>query len=94
MKRSEKFRQANREAKATCYATLAVILFWCVAGFGLSGLDITIFSTPLWVIGGCVGTWLFAIVVAVYLANHVIQDVDLDESEFESGYLEKEDHKR
>lgn len=77
MKRSEKFRQANYEAKMTCYATLAVILFWIAAGFGLSGLDVTLWNTPLWVIGGCIGTWLFAVAVAFWLAEHVIQDVDM-----------------
>ena len=29
MKRSDKFRQANREALATVLATIAVIIFWC-----------------------------------------------------------------
>ena len=31
MKRSDKFRQANREALATVIATIAVIIFWCLA---------------------------------------------------------------
>ena len=35
MKRSDKFRQANREALATVLATIAVIIFWCLAGFGI-----------------------------------------------------------
>ena len=34
MKESAKFKQANREAKATVMATVLVILFWCAAGFG------------------------------------------------------------
>ena len=46
MKRSEKFRRANHEAKVTCLATLAVILFWTLAGFGLSAFDISFFDTP------------------------------------------------
>ena len=37
------------------------------------------FHTPLWIIGGTVGTWLFAIVVAVFLSKRVIADVDLDD---------------
>ncbi len=36
MKRSEQFRQANREAKTTVLATIVVILFWIAAGFGLA----------------------------------------------------------
>ena len=35
MNRKEKFKQANREANATWLALLIVIVFWCVAGFGL-----------------------------------------------------------
>lgn len=81
MKQSDKFRQANKEAKATCWATLAVIVFWCVAGFGLADVDISILHTPLWVIGGCVGTWLFSIAVSVYLAKYVFKDMDLDDEE-------------
>lgn len=79
MKRSEQFRQANREAKITCYATLSVIIFWCLAGFGLSESDIKILDTPVWVWGGCVGTWIFAIIVAVFLAQKVITDMEFDE---------------
>lgn len=81
MKRSDKFRQANKEARSTLWATLAVIVFWVLAGFGLSGTNIEIFSTPLWVIGGCIGTWLFAIGVAIYLANCVFKDISLEEEE-------------
>lgn len=81
MKRSDKFRQANREAKSTILATLAVIVFWLLAGFGLAGINVTIFHTPLWVVGGCIGTWLFAILVSIYLADYVFKDIDLDEEE-------------
>ena len=79
MKRSDKFRQANREAKATVWATLAVIIFWIAAGFGLADSSITFFDTPIWVLGGCIGTWLFSIVVSIYLGNYVIKDVNLEE---------------
>lgn len=81
MKRSDKFRQANREAKSTILATLAVIVFWLLAGFGLAGINVTIFHTPLWVLGGCIGTWFFAILVSIYLADYVFKDIDLDEEE-------------
>lgn len=81
MKRSEKFRQANREALATVVAAIAVIIFWCLAGFGLADSDITILHTPLWVWGGCVGTWIFAIIVTVILSEKVFVNFDLDEKE-------------
>ena len=78
MKRSEKFRQANREAKATVVAAAAVIIFWCIAGFSLADIDISFLSTPLWVWGGCVGTWLFAILVTVILSKKVFVNFSLD----------------
>ena len=81
MKRSEKFRQANREAIATVVAAIAVIIFWCLAGFGSADSDITILHTPIWVWGGCVGTWIFAIIVTVILSEKVFVNFDLDEKE-------------
>ena len=81
MKRSEKFRQANREAKATVVAAAAVILFWCIAGFGLADVDITFYHTPIWVWGGCVGTWLFAILVTFILSEKIFVNFDLDNEE-------------
>jgi len=85
MKRSEKFRQANREAKTTVLATIVVILFWIVSGFGLADSDIVIMDTPIWVIGGCIVSWLFAVAVAWWLANYVIKDVDMDEDAAAKG---------
>lgn len=79
MKRSEKFRQANREAKATITATLAVIIFWYLAGFGLAEVDISLWHTPLWVWGGCVGTWIFAVLVTIFLTKKVFINFDLDD---------------
>ncbi len=85
MKRSEQFRQANREAKTTVAATVVVILFWIVSGFGLAGSDIVVFDTPIWVIGGCIVSWLFAVVVAWWLAEYVIKDVDTKDGSATEG---------
>lgn len=76
---AEKMRQANREAKATVVALVLTVLVWIALGFGLAGAGIEIFHTPIWIIGGTVGTWLFAIVVAVFLSKRVIADVELDD---------------
>ena len=81
MKRSEKFRQANREAKATVLATVAVITFWWIAGFGLADVNVSYLHTPLWVWGGCLGTWIFAILVTLFLTKKVFVDFDLDDEE-------------
>lgn len=83
MNRKEKFKQANREANATWLALLIVIIFGASPGFGLSGVKIEFFQTPLWVWAGCIGTWLFAIAVSVILANYIFKDMDLDDKEDE-----------
>jgi uncharacterized membrane protein YhdT len=90
MKEAEKFRQANREAKATALATIVVILFWWAAGFGLSEIDADYLHTPLWVWGGCIGTWIFAIAVSIYLARFVFVDVSLDSIDPNPAEADKE----
>lgn len=50
MKRKEKLRQIAKEAKSVLWAVIAIIVFWIVAGFGVSKLHITVFHTPLWAI--------------------------------------------
>lgn len=77
----EKLAQANREARATVVALIATIIVWIVLGFGLAGLDVQLFHTPLWVIGGTLGTWLFAIAVCVFLERRVFVDFSLDDEE-------------
>ncbi|MBR0404864.1 MAG: YhdT family protein [Eggerthellaceae bacterium] len=77
----QKHEQANREAIATIVALVVTIVVWIVCGFGLSGLDVTLFHTPLWVIGGTVGTWICSIVVVVVLAKRFFVGFDLDEDD-------------
>ncbi len=79
----EKMAQATREAKATCVALVLMVLVWVVLGFGLSGLELELFSTPLWVIGGTVGVWLVSIVIVVVLRLCVFEDFDLGEEKGE-----------
>lgn len=86
----ERMRQANREAKVTVAGAAVVVICWLIFGFGLYGIDITIFSTPLWIIMGCLGTWVVALVVSIVLATKVIEDCPLDEDDFGRKY-QKED---
>lgn len=85
MKRSDKFRQANREAAATLAAAVAVIIFWYLAGFGLEDAKISIFHTPLWFWTGVVGTWIFATLLVMALTKFVFKDFDLDDEDNGSG---------
>lgn len=75
----EKLAQADREAKAAVVGLVLTIIVWLVCGIGLSGLDVKVFGTPLWIIGGTLGTWAFSIVVAVVLGKHVFVDFDLND---------------
>lgn len=74
-------RQANREAKATVVALVLTVIAWAVLGFGVAPLNIEVFHTPLWIVTGTVGTWVFAIIVAVVMSKRVIVDVDLDDAD-------------
>ena len=80
----DKLDQATKEAKATVVALVAVVAVWILLGFGLAGSDIMLFHTPIWVIGGTVGTWLFTIAVCVFLAKKVFMDFDLGEEEVDN----------
>lgn len=75
----DKLRQANKEAKATVVALVLTVLVWIVGGFGLAQFDVQIFSTPIWVIGGTVGVWVFAIGATLVLSKFVFKDFDLGE---------------
>lgn len=77
----EKFEQINREARATGVVLLLIVLFWTVAGLGLSHIDIVIYHTPLWILTGCIGTWVFAIAAVVFLVKKVFRDIPFDEEE-------------
>lgn len=77
----DKMLQANREAKAAVVGLVLTIVVWAMLGFGLSGCDAKVVGTPVWVVGGTIGTWVFAIVVSVVLGRFVFEDFDLDEEE-------------
>ena len=72
----DKLAQTNREAKATAAALAVIVAVWLVGGFGLAGFDVQLFGTPLWIIAGCMGTW-----VAIVLARFVFADFPLDDEE-------------
>ena len=77
----QKHEQANREALATIVALINTIVVWVVCGFGLAGLDVQVFHTPLWVVGGTLGTWVCSIVVVVVLAKKFFVGFDLDDED-------------
>ena len=77
----QKLEQANREAFATVVALVVTIVVWIACGFGLSGLDVEVFHTPLWIVGGTLGTWACAIIVSVVLAKRFFVGFDLDDEQ-------------
>ena len=81
MNRKQKYGQIRREAIACFWALVAIIVFWTIAGIGVSRLNITIFHTPLWAITGCIGTWIFSVVLVIWLVKHVFMDFSLDDDE-------------
>ncbi len=76
-----KMRQANREALATVAALFVIVVTWLSWGLGLADSDVELFSTPLWIIGGCVGTWLVTVGCAIVLGKGVFANFSLDDEE-------------
>ena len=74
---AEKFSLVRREALYTGLALAGLIIFWLIAGFGLSSLDVKIFHLPLWAFAGSIGVWIFAIFVSWVLSRKLFRDVDL-----------------
>ena len=86
MKRSEKFRQANREAKATVVATWRrSSFFWWLAGFELADIDISFWHTPLVGLGRLCRNMAVCHFVTVILSEKVFKNFDLDDKEDNSN---------
>lgn len=76
---AQKFSLVKREATFTGLALFGLIIFWLVAGFGTSQLDIKIFHLPLWAVLGSFGVWIFAIGISFFLSRKLFKDIDLEE---------------
>lgn len=83
MKRKEILKQIKKEARATIIVLVVLVAVWCVLGFGVSRLDITFFHTPLWAVTGCLGTWVFSILIVWWLIRKVYRNFELTETEGE-----------
>ena len=81
----EKLQQANREALAAVIGLAATIVVWALLGFGVAQTGIIVFSTPLWIITGCFGTFVFAVVLSIVMAKFVMHDVGLEDDEGEGA---------
>lgn len=79
MSEYEKYQQIKREARWTGLALFVLVLFWLLAGFGLSGLPGEVLGMPLWAVTSSVGVWFFAILLVKLLTSLVFQDMELDE---------------
>ena len=74
---AQKFSLVRREAIYTGLALIGLIIFWLIAGFGTSSLDVKIFHIPLWAVLGSVGVWFVAILISFVLSKVLFTDVDL-----------------
>ena len=78
---AEKMRRADKEALYTVVALAVIVVAWIVGGIGLSGLDVEVASTPVWIIGGTVGPWLVAVIIAIVFAKRIFANFSLDDEE-------------
>ena len=80
---AQKMRRADKEALYSVVALGIIVVAWIVGGVGLSALDLEIASTPVWIIGGTVGPWLVAVIIAVVFAKRIFANFSLDDEEGE-----------
>ena len=73
---AQNFSLVKREAIYTGIALIGLIIFWFIAGFGTSALEIRIFHVPLWAILGSIGVWLVAILISAILSKKLFTDID------------------
>ena len=74
---AQKFSLVKREAIYTGVALAGLIIFWLIAGFGMSSVEMKIFHLPLWAVLGSVGVWFFAIIISAILSKKMFKDVEL-----------------
>ena len=78
MNDAQKFSLVKREAIYTGLALVGLIIFWLIAGFGMSSSDVKIFHLPLWAVLGTIGVWFVAIAISFVLSKILFRDVDLE----------------
>ncbi len=76
-----KMRQANREALATVAALFVIVVTWLSWGIGMADSDIEVFSPPIGIIGGCVGTWIVTVLAAIVLGKGLFANFNLDDDD-------------
>lgn len=79
MEYEEKLKQCDRECAIAIAGLSLTIIVWLACGFGLSGVDVVIFSTPLWIVAGLGGTFIFACAFAIVFAKFFMKDIHLEE---------------
>ena len=84
MEYSDKLKQCDRECAFAILGLLLTAIVWFVCGFGLSHINVTIFSTPLWIFAGLGGTFLFACIFSIVFAKFIMKDISLEEEETEA----------
>ena len=75
---AEKFSLIKREAIYTGLALVGLIIFWLIAGFGTSSINLKIFHLPIRAFLGSIGVWIFAIVISFVLSRKLFTDIDLE----------------
>lgn len=72
------YTEISKEAKLTGLSLILLILFWLLAGFSSSVMEIKIFEVPFWAIAGTIGVWFFGITISVILSK-IIKDTNFSE---------------
>ena len=79
MKYKNKLEQCDSECKVALSGLALTIIVWLICGFGLSAVDVEIFSTPIWIVAGLGGTFIFACLFSIIFAKFFMKDIALEE---------------
>ena len=75
MKLKDKYRQIKNEAGACVIALLVLMYSGRSRDLASAIWDITVYHTPLWAITGCLGPWVFSIIMVVWMVKKVFKDL-------------------
>ena len=79
MEYKDKLKTCDRECAFAILGLILTVCVWLICGIGFSASDVIIFSTPLWIVAGLVGTFLFACIFSIVFAFVIMKDVSLEE---------------
>ena len=74
----EKFRQIDKEAKATFIVALIIFAYFWLSIFLFKDQLILVLNMPLWFVLSCIGGYLLSVVLVIALVKFCMKNFSLD----------------